>query len=220
MKQNIVTTTLIAVVWLLILIVGLPALAQTPEAPTDFTYDPQVAGMITQVVSTTVYNYDAQLSGEVAAVIGGEAYTITTRYTASGVSIGKATQFVYEHLQQQGITASYHDWTNCGRSNRNVVGVLTGTVTPNEIVLITAHLDDVPSSGRAPGADDNASGSVGVMLAAEIMSEYHFERTCASSFTGEAQACAAARCTPTRCGGWRQYRAVAHGMIAYDSTAA
>ncbi|CAG0932248.1 Bacterial leucyl aminopeptidase [Thermoflexales bacterium] len=188
MKRNIATTTLIVVVWMMILLVGLPALAQAPEAPADFTYNPQVDGMIAQVVSTTVYNYDAQLSGEVAAIIGGTPYTITTRNTASGVPIQQATQFVYEHLQQQGLTASYHNWTNCGRSNRNVVGVLTGTLTPNEIVLITAHLDDMPSSGRAPGADDNASGSVGVMLVAEIMSQYHFERTVRFVFfTGEEQ---------------------------------
>jgi hypothetical protein len=68
------------------------------------------------------------------------------------------------------------------------VGVLTGTVTPNEIVLITAHLDNMPSSGRAPGADDNASGSVGVMLAAEIMKNQRFERTVRFVyFTGEEQ---------------------------------
>ncbi len=221
MKRNIVTTTLIAVVWLLILVVGLPALAQTPEAPADFTYDPQAAGMLAQVVSTTVYNYDAQLSGEVAAVIGGEAYTFTTRNTNSGAPLQKATEFVYEHLQRQGLTASYHAWSNCGTSGRNVVGVLTGTLTPNEIVLITAHLDDVPSSGRAPGADDNASGSVGVMLAAEIMSQYHFERTVRFVFfTGEEQGLCGSEvyADDVQATGDNIVAVYNMDMIAYDST--
>src|SRR5512143_1420257 len=107
MKRNIATATLIATVWLTILIAGLPALAQAPTAPADFSYDPRVASMMAQVVTTTVYNYDAQLSGEVATLIGGTPYTLTTRNTNSGTPIQKATQFVYEHVQQHGLTASY-----------------------------------------------------------------------------------------------------------------
>jgi PKD repeat protein len=66
---------------------------------------------------------------------------------------------------------------------------MIGTTLPNEVVLITAHLDDVPSSGPAPGADDNASGSAAVMMAAEILSRRQFQRTvCFVFFTGEEQA--------------------------------
>jgi Zn-dependent M28 family amino/carboxypeptidase len=35
----------------------------------------------------------------------------------------------------------------------------------------------MPSVELAPGADDNASGSVGVMMAAQALSEYDFQRT-------------------------------------------
>ncbi len=188
MKRAVLLSILIAVIGLGALTLSLPAAARLNNTPAVFVYDPLVAAMMTQVQSNTVYAYTAQLSGEAAAVIGGVPYTITTRHTNSGVPLQQATQFVYEYLQQQGLAVSYHNWSGCGYSNRNVIGVLTGTLQPSEIVLITAHLDDMPSSGRAPGADDNASGSVGVLLAADIMSQYHFARTVRFVlFTGEEQ---------------------------------
>jgi uncharacterized repeat protein (TIGR02543 family) len=91
-------------------------------------------------------------------------------------------------MQGYGLSVSYHNWSGSGYSGRNVVGELTGTTQPGEIVLITAHLDDMPSGGLAPGADDNASGSVGVMVCAELLSQEQFRRTVRFIvFTGEEQ---------------------------------
>ncbi len=56
------------------------------------------------------------------------------------------------------------------------------------IVIICAHLDDMPSSGLAPGADDNGSGSVAVLHAAELLTPYNFDATLRFVlFTGEEQ---------------------------------
>jgi PKD repeat protein len=61
-------------------------------------------------------------------------------------------------------------------------------VTPNDIVLVVAHLDSMPVGSVSPGADDNSSGSVGVMTAAELFSAKSFERTVRFVlFTGEEQ---------------------------------
>jgi Zn-dependent M28 family amino/carboxypeptidase len=99
-----------------------------------------------------------------------------------------ATQYVFEFMQDLGLAVSYHNWTRGPYTNRNVIGEMIGSATPDEIVLITAHLDSVPSSGLAPGADDNGSGSVGVMMAAQILSQYDFQRTVRFVFfTGEEQ---------------------------------
>ncbi len=156
--------------------------------PTLITYDPLVAEMIGQVQQSTVYTYTSQLSGASPAVVGGASYTITSRNTASGTPIEKATQYVYEHMQALGLNPSYQTWTSGSYSGRNVIGVKAGAVRTSEIVLVTAHLDDMPSSGLAPGADDNASGSVGVLVAADILSRYRFERTVRFVFfTGEEQ---------------------------------
>ncbi len=68
--------------------------------------------------------------------------------------------------------------------------------TPDEIVLLIAHLDSI-SKGTdviAPGADDNASGCVGLLTAAKIRKSYEFKRTVRFVFTtGEEQSLCGAR---------------------------
>ncbi|MCX7748485.1 MAG: M20/M25/M40 family metallo-hydrolase [Clostridia bacterium] len=152
------------------------------------TYNSQVGEMINSVSQSTVNSYTAKISGETPVTIGGSSYTITTRNTNSGVPIQKATQYAYEFMRGLGLETSYHNWTMSSSSGRNIIGSKKGTTKPDEIILITAHYDDMPASGLAPGADDNASGSVGVMLAAEILNKYSFERTIRFVlFTGEEQ---------------------------------
>jgi PKD repeat protein len=162
--------------------------AQFDASISALTYDPVIDQMINQVNQTTVDTYVRNLSGENSVNIGGSPYTITSRYTNSGTPIDKATQYVYEFMQGLGLTVSYHNWDDSGYSGRNVIGEMTGTTQPDEIVLITAHLDDLPSSGTAPGADDNATGSVGVMVSAQQLSQQVFHRTVRFIFfTGEEQ---------------------------------
>ncbi|MBN1538382.1 MAG: Zn-dependent exopeptidase M28 [Anaerolineales bacterium] len=159
-----------------------------PLAVTD-GYNADIAEMIAQVDAAEVYTLTGQLTGEWPTVIGGASYTIATRYSYSTTEIEKATQFAFETLQSYGITPTYHTWSNGKIINmRNVIGELPGNTAADEIVLITAHIDDLPASIPAPGADDNASGTVGVLTAAEILSQYEFERTVRFViFTGEEQ---------------------------------
>lgn len=57
--------------------------------------------------------------------------------------------------------------------SQNIVAERAGTgATPRKAVIVTAHLDSVNHEvpgGRAPGADDNASGAAGVLEIAECM---------------------------------------------------
>lgn len=57
----------------------------------------------------------------------------------------------------------------------NVVAELPGTTSPEKIVVIGAHFDSVNwadgSTAISPGADDNASGSSGVIEAARVLSQ-------------------------------------------------
>ncbi len=59
----------------------------------------------------------------------------------------------------------------------NVVATQTGALTPGQVYIVIGHLDDLPSSGTAPGADDNASGSVNVLESAKVMSCWAFKST-------------------------------------------
>lgn len=151
-------------------------------------YDPYVAEMISQVTWQDLSSLISRLSGESPATIDSSPYTIHTRYTTSGTPIKKATRFAYEQFVSFGLDTAYHYWSNQNPELRNVIAELPGVVSPEEVILLTAHLDDMPSGSTAPGADDNASGSAGVILAAQILSRYTFERTLRFVlFTGEEQ---------------------------------
>jgi uncharacterized membrane protein len=148
--------------------------------------DPLIHSMVSQVVSPTVTQYVGGLSGEWSVEIGGEPYTITTRHTDSITPVQKATQFVGEHLDSLGLDVEYHEW-EAGRPP-NVIGELTGLTDPDDIYIICAHLDDRPSGPVAPGADDNASGSTAVLIAADILSQYQWGSTLRFAlWTGEEQ---------------------------------
>ncbi len=62
---------------------------------------------------------------------------------------------------------------NFGSSySRNVVGEIPGAIDPSKIIVIGGHYDSINGSGSsqpAPGADDNASGTAGVMEAARVL---------------------------------------------------
>lgn len=154
----------------------------------DFVPYSLVASLTAQVDADEVYTYTGQLSGEWPIIVGEQSYLITTRHTDSGIPIEKATQYVYECMVRLGLDVSYQPWSSDPYSGRNVIGELPGELYPDEVVLVTAHLDDMPPVGIAPGADDNASGSTAVLVSAEILSGYRFARTLRFVFfTGEEQ---------------------------------
>jgi hypothetical protein len=163
----------------------------TPLPPLPaYPADPQVQAMLDQVSTATITTYTSQLSGLQPVTVGGQPYTITSRYTYSGTPIQKAGQFVGEHMQALGMAVNYHVWGSNGTpaTYPNVIGQITGSTNPGDIYIIGAHLDDMPSSGAAPGADDNGSGSVGTLIAADILSQYQWSCTLRFAFwTGEEQ---------------------------------
>jgi len=149
---------------------------------------PAVRDMIGKVTAGRLRSYMTRLSGVTPATVGGLPYRILTRNTASGLPIQKASQYVQEQLKTFGLNVSYQNWSRYGYSGRNVIGEIRGSRTPNQIVLVTAHLDDMPAKGNAPGADDNASGCAAALVAAEIMKRFQFDRTVRFVFfTGEEQ---------------------------------
>ncbi len=167
-----------------------PASLDGAQSMLAVTPDPNVQAMLSQVSLETIYTYTAQLSGAQSVSIGGAPYTISRRYTYSGTPIQKAGQYVGEHLQARGLNVEYHAWGTSGTPSMypNVIGQITGSTNPGDIYIIGAHLDDVPTFGTAPGADDNASGSVGTLIAADILSQYQWSCTLRFAFwTGEEQ---------------------------------
>jgi hypothetical protein len=148
----------------------------------------QVANWIGLVSSGTLFNGVAELSGETATAVGGETVTITTRNTRATAEIKLATQLAYEQLERLGFEPYYESWTAGALQSRNVIAEVEGSIRPDEWVLLTAHIDDMPATGLAPGADDNASGSVALLAIAEILRDKRFDRSIRFAlFTGEEQ---------------------------------
>jgi hypothetical protein len=111
--------------------------------------------------------------------------TWTTRHSTSQ-GCATAAAWVHGLFTDLGLAAEYQHHTS-GYAD-NVIGTLTGVVEPERVYIAIGHLDDLPSSGPAPGADDNASGTAMVTAAAEVMSGYCFERTVKFiAVTGEEQ---------------------------------
>lgn len=65
----------------------------------------------------------------------------------------------------------------------NVIAIQRGSIYPDEYVVCGAHYDSYnkfaghPDSLRAPGADDNASGTSGILETARLLSKCKFERS-------------------------------------------
>jgi hypothetical protein len=165
---------------------GIPVFEPDPELEgrvAAITPDPLIEMMIDQVSSDNVSTYDRQLAGELPVWVDGGWYTITTRATYSGVPIQKTTSFVGQHMAGLGLDVEYHQWS--GPTNPNVIAEIPGINQPERIFTIGAHIDDVNGT---PGADDNASGSVATLIAADILSQYNWDCTLRFAFwTGEEQ---------------------------------
>jgi len=159
------------------------------------TPNPAIQAMIDKVSTGTAHDYVGDLSGEWAITINGNPYTISTRYSYDEIPIKKATRFVYDHLTSLGLVTDYDDYAIKGVPLRHVIAEQPGSSTSECIVLLVGHLDSTVWGstinnlpGYAPGADDNASGSTGVMIAADVLHKHQFACTIRYVlFTGEEQ---------------------------------
>lgn len=104
-----------------------------------------------------------------------------------------------------------------GTPSDNVIATLPGTKYPDEYVICGSHFDSYSYSGLAPGADDNASGTAGVLEIARILSQYEFDRTLVfCSFSGEEYGLYGSAAYAARCA---QQGMDIHGYVNLDMTA-
>jgi Peptidase family M28 len=99
----------------------------------------------------------------------------TRQATSAGFS--EAADWAREQLETAGYHAHTQAITVLGRPSRNVIADRAGSAaTPRDVVIVTAHLDSINLAGGpaapAPGADDNGSGSAGVLAIARAMQHH------------------------------------------------
>jgi photosystem II stability/assembly factor-like uncharacterized protein len=75
------------------------------------------------------------------------------------------------------------DWTdqreNVQDGDINVIATMPGTTNPDEIYIICGHYDSISNDpyNRAPGADDNGTGTCAALEAARVLRAYDYEAT-------------------------------------------
>ncbi|MCU0225150.1 MAG: M28 family metallopeptidase [Acidobacteria bacterium] len=97
-----------------------------------------------------------------------------TRYSPSQ-GCRDASTYCRDVFAGLGLTAELQTW-NAGHAP-NAIGTREGAIDPSKVYIVIGHLDDLPSSGPAPGADDNASGTVNVLESARAMNCWAFRNT-------------------------------------------
>lgn len=158
---------------------------------TAITPDPNIQSMVDLVEADDAYDHIGGLSGEWQVVIDGAPFTFYTRYSRAELPMKRVTDFTYDHFEALGLNMDFDYYTSLGPELRNVIAEQPGITNPSCIILLVGHLDSysiVDPYNYAPGADDNASGATGVMMAASILHKYQFECTIRYIlFTGEEQ---------------------------------
>lgn len=150
--------------------------------------DPFVVDLIGQVSSTII----------TATVQHLQDYGTRNCYQPASVD---AQNWIKGQFENMGLPVEVMDFSMPGgAASDNIIATKIGTLYPNEFVVLGGHYDSYSYSGGAPGADDNASGTAGVLEAARILSSYDFDRTiifCA--FSGEEYGLYGSKAYANRC---------------------
>ncbi|MEZ4648348.1 MAG: M20/M25/M40 family metallo-hydrolase [Candidatus Eisenbacteria bacterium] len=126
---------------------------------------------------------DPWVEAQVALIEGGRVDSnvqrlqdFVTRY-ANSDSCFAAAEWIADQFRSYGIDdVSFHSFDS--RYGPNVVAVIPGIGSPDEQIVIGGHYDSITSNhSLAPGADDNASGTAGVLECARVLAQGEFNRT-------------------------------------------
>ncbi|HPS65080.1 MAG TPA: M28 family peptidase, partial [Ignavibacteria bacterium] len=156
-----------------LILITLSLLLFTNFSLAQIGFSARVDSLQNLIFSSTLNKLDREISGDTSTMIGGAPYTIVSRHYANA-SNAKAAQFIYEKFLSFGLSARY---MNNSSTSVNVIGKKTGYKYPNKYFIISSHYDDMPSGSTAPGADDNGSGTCGVIEAARIISTLNLPYT-------------------------------------------
>lgn len=107
----------------------------------------------------------------------GHLVSFRTRNSTSD-EFRRAAEWTAEELAGMGYSVQHQQISVNGSNSWNVIAEKIGAETgPRNVVLVVGHLDSINISGGpaadAPGADDNGSGSTGVLEIAEILKNHN-----------------------------------------------
>ena len=126
--------------------------------------NPAVVEMINQVDTMNLYNTIAWMQQYIRDATKPEALIVQNYLLDRFEEIGLET-----YIHNFPMTIGGIDTLDAG----NIIAIQPGFEFPDEYIIIASHYDHPDG----PGADDNASGTSGVLECARILSQYSFKRT-------------------------------------------
>jgi Zn-dependent M28 family amino/carboxypeptidase len=158
----------------------------------DCAQDPLVQDLLDQTSTKQWLDWIEKLSGVEPVTVAGTESSILTRdssTTFSGASIARGYDFALQQAQSWGFEGAKIEEHVYGTSSwKNLVLTIPGETFPDEVVMVTGHLDSTSptASTYAPGANDNGTGSATLFEAARLMRQFRWQRTVKIVFfTGE-----------------------------------
>lgn len=161
--------------------------ALPPKA--DCSSNPVATAVLNRLDQASYLSLIRSLAGEIPVSINGvPGQTISTRFApamASNQANARAIPWLLEQLngwlQPGQINQENFDFLYAGTTytTQNLVVTYPGTLHPEDVILLTAHLDSTSAKPweTAPGAEDNASGSAALLEAVRSLRYYRFDRT-------------------------------------------
>lgn len=146
------------------------------------------AGVTAEGIKQKLY----ELSGEVEITAGARTGKIASRNSYFR-DLEMALAWVEEYYQELGIKVWREPYRRRGRTMYNIVAEIPGLVNPDRVLIIGSHLDSTAgwpwgNESRAPGADDDGSGTVAAMEIARALVNLPLGYTVRFvHFTGEEQ---------------------------------
>ena len=175
------------------LIAGLFATAShaapaAPSSPDLSRHQPQIDKIVAEISSKRIENY-------VKKLVGFETRHTMSDTTSETTGIGAARRWIKAEMERCGagtglqVAFDSHIAPVSARISRpteivNVVATLPGTqdASKERLYVVSGHYDSrntdiMDATGKAPGANDDASGTAAVMEMACVMAKYKFDAT-------------------------------------------
>lgn len=132
--------------------------------PEVFEQNPAIVEMMNQVDTVNLYNDIYWMQQFIRDCASPAAVTVQNFLIDRFEELGLET-YIHHHTGYIG----YGDTLDAG----NVIAIQRGIEFPDEYIIVASHYDHPDG----PGADDNASGTSGVLECARILSQHQFKRT-------------------------------------------
>ncbi|GEM_PF-5246872 len=143
----------------------IPAHFEAPQLP--MAPDPRIQAMVAKVSTANIRNHIKNLSA------------IWTRNARTSTNAKAISYLKTELAKIKGLTVVTHTFSRS--YGPNLIAEIKGRgASASEIVMLGSHLDSYVWGGyskRAPGADDNASGTAAVLELARVMAAIPWKRT-------------------------------------------